>query len=76
MFRAVLLDKECWIETMKLDPVTGLDPLNFKLRSAQGLIFKLSNAKVYLLEYDLFDDLFIYFIYFKGLDAADYLFPG
>lgn len=59
MFRAVLLDKECWIETMRLDPDTGLDPPNFKLRSAQGLIFKLSNAKVYLLEYDLF----VYFIY-------------
>ncbi|CAB4430161.1 unnamed protein product [Rhizophagus irregularis] len=37
MFRAVLLDKECWIETMRLDPDTGLDPPNFKLRSAQGL---------------------------------------
>ncbi|GES89222.1 phospholipid:diacylglycerol acyltransferase [Rhizophagus clarus] len=37
MFRAVLLDKECWIETMKLDPDTGLDPSDFKLRSAQGL---------------------------------------
>ncbi|CAG8545945.1 21111_t:CDS:10 [Rhizophagus irregularis] len=28
---------ECWIETMRLDPDTGLDPPNFKLRSAQGL---------------------------------------
>ncbi|RIA92644.1 Lecithin:cholesterol acyltransferase-domain-containing protein [Glomus cerebriforme] len=37
MFRAVLLDKMCWIETMKLDPITGLDPPSFKLRSAQGL---------------------------------------
>ncbi|CAI2164474.1 14450_t:CDS:10 [Funneliformis geosporum] len=37
MFRAVLLDKECWTENMKLDPVTGLDPPNFKLRAAQGL---------------------------------------
>jgi phospholipid:diacylglycerol acyltransferase len=38
MFRAVLLDKECWTKTMKLDSVTGLDPTNFKLRAAQGLI--------------------------------------
>ena len=26
-FRAVFLDKECWMEHMKLDPVTGLDPV-------------------------------------------------
>ncbi|CAG8496425.1 5614_t:CDS:10 [Ambispora gerdemannii] len=37
MFRAVLLDKECWKEHMKLDPSTGLDPPGVKLRAAQGL---------------------------------------
>ncbi|CAG8436445.1 3837_t:CDS:10 [Diversispora eburnea] len=37
MFRAVLLDKECWRKHMRLDPDTGLDPPNFKLRAAQGL---------------------------------------
>ncbi|RKP36260.1 Lecithin:cholesterol acyltransferase-domain-containing protein [Dimargaris cristalligena] len=37
MFRAVLLDKECWSEHMKLDPETGLDPPGVKLRAAQGL---------------------------------------
>ncbi|CAG8592849.1 4055_t:CDS:10 [Dentiscutata heterogama] len=37
MFRAVLLDKECWENNMKLDPVTGLDPPDIKLRAAQGL---------------------------------------
>ena len=41
MFRAVLLDKECWTKTMKLDPVTGLDPPDFKLRAAQGLNSKI-----------------------------------
>ncbi|KAI9594975.1 Lecithin:cholesterol acyltransferase-domain-containing protein [Syncephalis fuscata] len=37
MFRAVLLDKACWTEHMLLDPETGLDPPNVKLRAAQGL---------------------------------------
>ncbi|CAG8725284.1 3101_t:CDS:2, partial [Racocetra persica] len=37
MFRAVLLDKECWESNMRLDPVTGLDPPDVKLRAAQGL---------------------------------------
>ena len=36
MFRAVLLDKECWKDHMKLDPITGLDPPDVKLRAAQG----------------------------------------
>ncbi|CAG8461691.1 6729_t:CDS:2 [Paraglomus occultum] len=36
MFRAVLLDKECWTHHMKLDAVTGLDPPDVKLRAAQG----------------------------------------
>ncbi|KAL2914555.1 phospholipid:diacylglycerol acyltransferase [Polyrhizophydium stewartii] len=36
-FRALLLDKQCWIEHMKLDPVTGLDPPFVRLRAAQGL---------------------------------------
>ncbi|RKP26338.1 Lecithin:cholesterol/phospholipid:diacylglycerol acyltransferase [Syncephalis pseudoplumigaleata] len=37
MFRAVLLDKDCWTEHMRLDPETGLDPPHIKLRAAQGL---------------------------------------
>lgn len=37
MFKAVLLDKECWIANMRLDPVTGLDPEGVRLRAAQGL---------------------------------------
>ncbi|RKP07295.1 Lecithin:cholesterol/phospholipid:diacylglycerol acyltransferase [Thamnocephalis sphaerospora] len=37
MFRAVLLDKDCWTEHMRLDPDTGLDPPGVKLRAAQGL---------------------------------------
>jgi phospholipid:diacylglycerol acyltransferase len=37
MFRAVLLDKECWKCNMKLNPKTGLDPDGMKLRAAQGL---------------------------------------
>ncbi|KAJ1974782.1 phospholipid:diacylglycerol acyltransferase [Dimargaris xerosporica] len=37
MFRAVLLDKECWVDHMRLDMDTGLDPPGTKLRAAQGL---------------------------------------
>ncbi|KAJ1735978.1 phospholipid:diacylglycerol acyltransferase [Coemansia biformis] len=37
MFKAILLDKECWVEHMMLDTRTGLDPPNIKLRAAQGL---------------------------------------
>lgn len=41
MFRSVLLDKETWTEHLKLDPITGLDPPDIKIRAAQGklLIF-------------------------------------
>ncbi|KAF9917323.1 hypothetical protein BX616_001354 [Lobosporangium transversale] len=37
MFKAVLLDKECWITNMRLDSATGLDPEGVRLRAAQGL---------------------------------------
>ncbi|KAI7867181.1 Lecithin:cholesterol acyltransferase-domain-containing protein [Spinellus fusiger] len=37
MFRSVLLDKELWTKHLRLDPVTGLDPPDIKLRAAQGL---------------------------------------
>ncbi|KAG0370251.1 Lecithin:cholesterol acyltransferase-domain-containing protein [Gamsiella multidivaricata] len=37
MFKAVLLDKECWITNMRLDSKTGLDPEGIRLRAAQGL---------------------------------------
>jgi phospholipid:diacylglycerol acyltransferase len=36
MFRSVLLDKESWIEHVMLDPVTGLDPPDYKLRAVHG----------------------------------------
>lgn len=36
MFRSVLLDKESWIEHIMLDPVTGLDPPDYKLRAVHG----------------------------------------
>jgi len=37
MFKAVLLDKDCWITNLRLDPETGLDPEGVRLRAAQGL---------------------------------------
>ncbi|KAF9344787.1 hypothetical protein BGX26_003907 [Mortierella sp. AD094] len=37
MFKAVLLDKECWIANMRLNSTTGLDPDGVRLRAAQGL---------------------------------------
>ncbi|KAJ1964610.1 phospholipid:diacylglycerol acyltransferase [Dipsacomyces acuminosporus] len=37
MFKAILLDKECWVEHMMLDKRTGLDPPGIKLRAAKGL---------------------------------------
>ncbi|KAK3825905.1 MAG: Lecithin:cholesterol acyltransferase-domain-containing protein [Benniella sp.] len=37
MFKAVLLDKDCWITNMRLDSATGLDPEGVRLRAAQGL---------------------------------------
>ncbi|KAI9286848.1 Lecithin:cholesterol acyltransferase-domain-containing protein [Umbelopsis sp. AD052] len=37
MFKAVLFDKACWTQHLKLDPVTGLDPEGIRLRAAQGL---------------------------------------
>ncbi|KAF9131114.1 hypothetical protein BGW39_002198 [Mortierella sp. 14UC] len=37
MFKAVLLDKDCWISNLRLDPDTGLDPEGVRLRAAQGL---------------------------------------
>ncbi|KAJ2450885.1 phospholipid:diacylglycerol acyltransferase [Coemansia sp. RSA 2336] len=37
MFKAILLDKDCWKQHIMLDKTTGLDPPNIKLRAAQGL---------------------------------------
>lgn len=37
MLRMMLTDKECWIEHMRLDPVTFSDPSGIKIRAAQGL---------------------------------------
>jgi hypothetical protein len=37
MIQAVLSDKKKWIEALSLDPETGLDPVGFKVRAAQGL---------------------------------------
>lgn len=36
MLRAMLVDKACWSKAIALDPVTGLDPPDVKLRAAQG----------------------------------------
>ncbi|KAK9448014.1 Lecithin:cholesterol acyltransferase-domain-containing protein [Limtongia smithiae] len=37
MLRAMLLDKNCWLKHIMLDPETGLDPPGYKLRAAEGL---------------------------------------
>ncbi len=37
MLRALILDGPCWMEHMKLDPITGLDPSGIRIRPAQGL---------------------------------------
>lgn len=37
MFKSVIGDKECWVESLKLDPITGLDNQGYKLRAAQGI---------------------------------------
>lgn len=37
MLRTLLMDKECWIEHLKLNPRTGGDPEGIRLRAAQGL---------------------------------------
>ena len=36
MLRTMILDKTCWLKYIMLDPETGLDPPNIKLRAAQG----------------------------------------
>ncbi|CDZ96443.1 phospholipid:diacylglycerol acyltransferase [Phaffia rhodozyma] len=36
MIRAVLSDKETWMQALALDPVTGLDPVGHKVRASQG----------------------------------------
>lgn len=36
-FRAVLMDRDCWLAHMMLDPETGLDPAGVRMRAAQGL---------------------------------------
>eukprot|EP00842_Homolaphlyctis_polyrhiza_P005037 jgi/Hompol1/5534/HPOL_002005-RA len=35
-FRLLLLDKACWVEYMKLDPITGLDQPHARLRPSKG----------------------------------------
>lgn len=37
MIRMMLLDKACWLKHIMLDPETGLDPPDFKIRAAQGI---------------------------------------
>ena len=37
MLRTLLMDKECWIEHLKLNPRTGRDPEGIRIRAAQGL---------------------------------------
>lgn len=36
MLRTMVLDKACWLKHIMLDPETGLDPPNVRLRAAQG----------------------------------------
>ncbi|ODV80754.1 LACT-domain-containing protein [Suhomyces tanzawaensis NRRL Y-17324] len=36
MLRTMVLDKGCWLKHIMLDPNTGLDPPNVRLRAAQG----------------------------------------
>ncbi|CCH58042.1 hypothetical protein TBLA_0A02430 [Henningerozyma blattae CBS 6284] len=36
MLRTMVLDKLCWLKHLKLDPLTGLDPENFRMRASQG----------------------------------------
>jgi len=37
MMRTLLVDKECWVAHLMLDPETGLDHGPYKMRAAQGL---------------------------------------
>lgn len=37
MVSAVLADRKKWMESLSLDPVTGLDPAGYKVRACQGL---------------------------------------
>ncbi|ORX35684.1 Lecithin:cholesterol acyltransferase-domain-containing protein [Kockovaella imperatae] len=37
MIRAVVTNKERWLQALSVDPDTGLDPPGFKIRAAQGL---------------------------------------
>ncbi|GEQ72793.1 hypothetical protein JCM33374_g6481 [Metschnikowia sp. JCM 33374] len=36
MLRTMVLDKTCWLKHIKLDPETGLDPPNIKIRASSG----------------------------------------
>lgn len=36
MLKTMVMDKVCWLKHVSLDPITGLDPKNFRLRAAQG----------------------------------------
>ncbi|KAM9936301.1 hypothetical protein OXX80_004143 [Metschnikowia pulcherrima] len=36
MLRTMFLDKACWLKHIKLDPETGLDPPNVKVRASSG----------------------------------------
>lgn len=36
MLKTMVLDKACWLKHIKLDPETGLDPPNIKLRASMG----------------------------------------
>ncbi|QPG72815.1 hypothetical protein FOA43_000117 [Brettanomyces nanus] len=36
MVKTMVLDKDCWLKHVKLDPTTGLDPPGVKLRASQG----------------------------------------
>ena len=37
MAKAYFTDRQCWMQHMRLDPKTGLDPSGIKLRAVTGL---------------------------------------
>lgn len=37
MPRALMADKDCWLQLMALDPVMGVDPEGTRLRAHEGL---------------------------------------
>lgn len=70
MFKAVLFDKACWTQHLKLNPITGLDPDGIKLRAAQGM----NCSVLYPTQFD--SEQTVTNCAPVGLDAADYFVTG